>query len=499
MARKLTVLVLLSHLALLVLVYQVVRNVTLRGSSDLMAAEPFLLLAAAGLVYANIHVIVRHVSRPLEDLTGSVIEATKSREGSYEAARQHHDDELGRLVVAFNQLLEERSRREKELRLAHQRVEAAMAVQSDFLAEMGQEIRDPMSGLLGLLKLALRTDLTPSQKRYLTTAHSAAESLFTMVNDVFDLTRMEFGEYDFHEDIVNLNQLLDESLGMVSMAAREKGIELVGHFDEAVPTWVVLDPIRVRQVLLKLVNNAINFTDEGTIEVKVGLLEQNGAEVVLQFEVRDTGVGLSPTQQAEILEPREEVPGHPKEEKGFGLSTCQRLVGGMGGQLSVESEAGRGSAFRFTVKAVTSEPPSTMALPPLPHLKVLMGEHDLVSQEVARTLFGDFWNMDLTVVSRGGRVLEAVETGHYDLILIDLQIPGQDAFEVVRAIRSQDGVGRHIPIIALTSHPLTSDRERCLEEGIDKYLPKPLEEVELHRTLLGLLHLEESVSQELSG
>ncbi len=389
------------------------------------------------------------------------------------------------------------------MRSAKEAAESANRIKSEFLANVSHELRTPLNGILGMLELVLSSEISTEQREFLNLARTSAENQLSVVNDILDFAKMESGRFEIHETVFDLREHLNTSLGTLAVRAARKGITFFCDVDADVPAMLVGDPVRLRQVLLNLVGNALKFTDTGSVRIHTGVEPGGGDGVLLRFSVVDTGIGIAADKLQLIFQPFAQADGSFTRRHagtGLGLSIASELVERMGGRIRVESEAGRGSCFQFTAQfGIPSSPeipspaaePRTMLAPIWTGrpLRILLAEDNPVNQRlIVRVLEAE---LHCVVAAADGRVaMEAytAEPASFDLALVDLQMPGLDGFGVTASIRQMERAsGRHLPIIALTAHATSEYRERCLAAGMDGYLAKPFQARQLLESIGSVL------------
>ncbi len=393
-------------------------------------------------------------------------------------------DENGHVlgILAVGTDITERKRAEEALAAAKTAAEAATEAKSRFLASMSHELRTPMNAILGMIDVALPKVKDPTAQDCLQTAKDSADLLLALLNDLLDSAKIESGKLELEAAPFSLRRMLDQTTRVLSVRASEKGLCYCCHVPEEIPDGVIGDRMRLQQVLLNLGSNAIKFTDRGDVEVVVRNLPHEG-EACLEFAVRDTGIGIPPSAQARLFQPFQQADVSMTRRfggTGLGLSISKSLVEIMGGRIRVESEVGKGSTFYFTVRLPLATGPlpelEPAASPParaLRQLRILLVEDNPANQKLATYILHDRGHV-VEVAADGQEALRLAEQSRHDVILMDLQMPGMDGLEATAAIRNRDIGGSRVPIIAMTAHAMESDRQRCLDAGMDGYLSKPI-------------------------
>ncbi len=383
----------------------------------------------------------------------------------------------------------------RELETTARRAESASQAKSEFLATVSHEIRTPLNGVIGMSDLLMDECPAGQARQYAATIHDSAGLLLGLINDLLDFSKVEAGRLELEQRPLALDELLEGTLAMFAPRAEARSVQLVGWLDPGLPARIMTDPGRLRQVLLNLVSNAVKFTESG--EVRVAVRREAGEAI--RFEVADTGCGIPPDQLERIFEPFRQGDASTARRyggTGLGLAISRRLVEAMGGRLEVASESGVGSRFWCvlplvpTRQATTVEPvPSRPRWVALEGARLLVVEDNPVNQRVAAAML-ERLGCRVTVAESGAAALELLRHRRFELIFMDVQMPGMDGLEVTRRLRQRHGWAAEVPVVAMTAGGPGGEQARCLAAGMNGYLTKPL----LQETLLEVLnrHLQDA-------
>jgi signal transduction histidine kinase len=434
---------------------------------------------AAPSISAEMEILLRRVDRE----RGARKQAEQLLENKstelYEANQrlQAHAAELERVVHERTRALEQ----------ALKVVEESLRAKGEFLAVISHEIRTPMNGVLGMAQLLLMTQLTEEQRGYAETIRSSGEILLALINDILDLSKMESGKVSLDARPVDVRAVVNEVTQLLSGQAQQKKLVLRSDVAPDVPAWVRGDATRLKQIFLNLVGNAIKFTQKGSVRVEVVTMDNGGW---LECRVKDTGIGIPPDRVGRLFEKFSQVDSSITRRyggTGLGLAICKRLVEGMGGNISVESKHYQGTTFTFRIPAIPSEAPREVRPAPQAgprhglQARILLVEDNPVNQMLAMSMLQKL-GASADLAKDGAEAVEKAAAGAYDLILMDLQMPRMDGLTATRAIRATGGI-RQPRIVALTANAMDSDREACIEAGMDDFLSKPFQASELQEKL----------------
>ena len=438
--------------------------------------------AVAVVVYLwlGFYVSLRGAVRALQE------SASGMQSGNFGApVRLEGRDELTQVVDAFNTVAQ-------RLHEEWQRADAATRAKSEFLAIMSHEIRTPMNGVLGMAHLLLDTPLSAGQRRQVETLRDSGQALLTILNDILDFSKMEAGRLELADEDFDLERVVGSVTALMAPRAREKGLALRASIDADVPTALRGDAGRLRQVLLNLVGNAIKFTEAGEVRLEVRAGGPANERVALRVRVSDTGIGIPPEAQARLFQEFSQVDASATRRfggTGLGLAICRRIAVAMRGEIGVESRPGAGSTFTVSLELERARAPLVADAEPLaPSLtprRILLAEDNAVNREVALGLLRRDGHA-VTVVTNGAEAVAAARQGGFDVILMDVHMPGTDGMEATRRIRALPGAAGRVPIVGLSASVMKDEIDLCFEAGMDQFLAKPIDPPALIRLLARL-------------
>lgn len=371
--------------------------------------------------------------------------------------------------------------------------EEAVKSKQQFLSNMSHEIRTPMNAIIGFTKVVLKTDLTVKQKEYLNAIKISGDALIVLINDILDLAKVDAGKMQFEQIPFKLRSSIAAMLHLFESKIQEKNLKLIREFDPAIPEVLVGDPVRLHQIILNLISNAVKFTSKGKITVIVKLIEEDDVNVILEFAISDTGIGISESKIETVFENFQQATSGTSRlygGTGLGLAIVKQLVEPQGGSIKVESIVKEGSTFSFRLPFLKTKAEAQTELEILEldndikNLKVLVVEDMALNQLLMKTVLDDF-GFERDIAENGKIAIEKLKNNTYDIILMDLQMPEMNGFDATEYIRNT--MKLTIPIIALTADVTTVDLEKCKAVGMNDYLAKPIDERLLYSKIVSLI------------
>jgi len=381
---------------------------------------------------------------------------------------------------------------QQELIAAKEQAEQGRKVKETFLANMSHEIRTPINGMQGIVHLLENTNLDAEQSKMVNLLKISTESLLGIINDVLDISKIESGKFKIVRTEGSIRNLVSSVIGLLQFKAQERGIDLVVDIDPAVPPVVLIDGLRLNQILLNLVGNAIKFTEKGSVKLSVTQMQTKGNLVQMEFSVRDTGIGIEKERFEKIFETFEQATSdtaHQYGGTGLGLAIVKKLAELKGGEIRLESEPNRGTTFTFAnwfqVVGTSSEKPvkSIGELPPLHGMRILVAEDNTINQFMIKKVL-QRWSVDVDIVENGELALEKLKSGRYDLVLMDTNMPVMGGFEAIKRIRKELPADvKDIPVITLSAAVMDEDQKKAMEAGANDVVAKPFDLNVLHHKI----------------
>lgn len=377
--------------------------------------------------------------------------------------------------------------------VAQEKAESAMKAKQQFLANMSHEIRTPMTTIIGFSKIALKTDLTEKQREYISAIKTSSDSLLVLINDILDVAKVDAGKMTFEQTAFEMESSISAMLSLFDLKFKEKNLELIKEYDKTIPRVLLGDSVRLNQIILNLVSNAIKFTTKGKITVTIQLLNTDEDKATIEFAVSDTGIGLAENMISTIFENFHQATSSTARlfgGTGLGLAIVKQLVERQGGTINVKSKINEGSTFSFVLsfqktKAEIELDSEIVKLnTEIKKIKVLVVEDVPLNQMLMKILLDDF-GFERDIAENGKVAIEKMQTTSFDIILMDLQMPIMNGFEATDYIRNK--INSKIPIIALTADVTADDLAQCKAIGMNDHIAKPIDEKLLYNKIVGLV------------
>jgi PAS domain S-box-containing protein len=406
----------------------------------------------------------------------------------------------------------EQQKAEAALKEAKRQAVESAHVKEQFLANMSHEIRTPINSVIGFTNLLQKTSMTEDQRQFVNLIQSASENLLTIINDILDISKIEAGMLRIEKNPFSLRGLCSSVETMFYHKAREKNLSFSIYIQENIPDTLTGDAVRLTQILVNLISNAIKFTQKGGITINITSISQTAEAARLRFSVKDSGIGIAADKLDAVFERFQQGETDTTRKyggTGLGLSIVKNLIQLQGGTITVDSVIGKGTEFTFEIEYSLVQMGEGMAAATLsekgdigpgsfPNAKILVVEDNAMNQLLIKYTFQS-WKMNFELADNGAKAIEWLQRDHFDLVLLDIQMPLMDGYATAQAIRKE--LKSNIPIIAMTAHALAGEREKCLSNGMNDYISKPIHEKELYNLLKRYLHDQkenfETLKQEL--
>jgi PAS domain S-box-containing protein len=389
---------------------------------------------------------------------------------------------------------------QEQLIKSKENAEYSKKVKETFLANMSHELRTPVNGIIGITSLLRKTTLTDQQLRMLDLLDTSSKSLLGVINDVLDISKIEAGKFSIVRTANNVYDIVNSVFNLLKFKADENNIEFLLDIKEEVPQYLMLDSLRLNQILMNLLSNALKFTERGYVKLKITVLQKHNDKVKLKFSVEDTGIGIPADRLNRIFESFEQADEDTVSKyggTGLGLTIVKKLAELKGGELTVSSQVGRGSTFNFvnwyTISLKPKDkltPKTDKILPPFNNVRVLVAEDNMVNQFMLSKILKD-WNVEVEMVDNGRKVIEKLTNKDYDIILMDTHMPEMNGYQAAKTIRVDfEEPKRSIPIISLSAASYDHEQQEALSAGMNDVLSKPFLPYQLHEKISRLLRVD---------
>lgn len=401
------------------------------------------------------------------------------------------DPEGNKFLVGVISDITELKQAEKALKTAKEQAEAANKAKSEFLANMSHEIRTPLNSIIGFTDLLKSTPLNDTQRQYVENTNTSGRSLLGIINDILDLSKIEAGRLDLDIIKTDMFELIEQASEIIKYSVLEKNLKLLLSIQNDMPRFAVVDPIRLKQILVNLLSNAVKFTEKGEVELKVSFAQKMTGSGLFSFSIQDTGIGINEEQQKKLFKSFSQADGSTTRKfggTGLGLAISNLLAQKMGSKIELNSTPGKGSVFFFTIETEyeygkkpdaenQADIKQMLSLESCKGMTILVAEDVYMNMLLIRAIINKILPDILLLEAKNGQeATDMIKTKTPDLILMDIQMPGMDGIEATAQIRKfEQNTKRHIPIVALTAGALKEDEEKCLKAGMDDFLSKPIQ------------------------
>ena len=411
----------------------------------------------------------------------------------YSPLRDENNSITGVLGIASDITVHKKA--EEELTNAKLIAEETAKIKEQFLANMSHEIRTPMHGIIGLTDILLNTKLDTAQLTYMQAIKTSSDNLLIIINDILDFSKIEAGKMNFESVQFNIEKIINSAIELFQSKADEKSISLILEKDSTIPEFVTGDPTRLTQILNNLISNAIKFTERGEVRLSIRLVSLDKKNVTLCFEIKDTGIGIAEKSIPTIFDSFTQASSDTTRKfggTGLGLTIVKKLINLQNGEIIVKSKLGAGTTFTFSLPFILSSDENISLQKDssenysISNLRILVAEDNKVNQMIVKKVLSD-WNLNTEFADNGLIALQMLKTSDFDIILMDIQMPEMDGYTAVQKIRSEfSGTKSMIPIIAMTAHAISTEKQKCLDAGMNGYISKPFEPADLKKKIIEL-------------